>query len=141
MSVASGSRHVEVAALALARQRAYHPEPYDGQESFVGRDEIVALAAAAGIGRGTRVLDLCCGIGGPGRLIARATGCRLYGVDLHPGALVLALNPRLEQLALGGKQLGGAVAGLVGLAIGAQQHDPLRGQEAIGQLADRGGPH
>jgi SAM-dependent methyltransferase len=90
MSALGASRHLEVRALALARQRAYQPAPYDGQESFVGRDEVLALAAAAGIDGGMRVLDLCCGIGGPGRLIARATGCRLLGVDLQPGALALA---------------------------------------------------
>jgi sarcosine/dimethylglycine N-methyltransferase len=36
------------------------------------------------------VLDLCCGVGGPGNLIARTTGCRLLGVDGSPSALALA---------------------------------------------------
>lgn len=84
------ARRRAVAALARARRWAYRPEPYAGQESFVSSHEVLALARAAGVGPGSRVLDLCCGVGGPGRLIARATGCRLVGVDRSPGALALA---------------------------------------------------
>lgn len=79
-----------VAALARARRRAYRPEPYAGQESFVSIREVLALARAAGVGPGTRILDLCCGVGAPGRLVACATHCRLLGVDRSPGALALA---------------------------------------------------
>ena len=67
-----------------------------------------------------------------------------FGYDFVPGnlagALALAVDGDLQQLPLGGQQLGGAVAGLVELALGAEQHDPLRGQELLGQLADRAGP-
>jgi SAM-dependent methyltransferase len=83
-------RHRAVAALAAARRRAFLPETYAGQESFVSAAEVLELARAAGVESGTRVLDLCCGVGGPGRLVAAATGCRLIGVDRDPGALVLA---------------------------------------------------
>ena len=83
-------RRGAVAALARARRHAYRPEPYAGQESFVSSHEVAALARAAGIGPGTRVLDLCCGVGGPGRIVVRATGCRLVGVDRGPDALGLA---------------------------------------------------
>lgn len=85
----TGRRHV-VAALARARRNAYRPEPYRGQESFVSVLEVAALARAVGVGPGSRVLDLCCGVGGPGRIVAGATGCRLVGVDRGLAALALA---------------------------------------------------
>ncbi len=52
--------------------------------------EIRALAEHAGIARGTSVLDLCCGIAGPGRLITRELGCRYLGVDYSVSAIELA---------------------------------------------------
>ena len=54
--------------------------------------EIRSLARRAGIGPGDSVLDLCCGVAGPGRLVAAETGCRYLGVDLDPGAV--AARPR-----------------------------------------------
>lgn len=85
-----GDRRRRAAALAAARRRAFRPEAYAGQESFVSTAELRALAGAAGITSTSRVLDLCCGVGGPGRVVARATGCRLVGVDRGIDALVLA---------------------------------------------------
>lgn len=53
-------------------------------------EEILDLADRAGIGAGTRVLDLCCGLGGPGRLVTAETGCEYLGVDASPSAVGLA---------------------------------------------------
>ena len=53
-------------------------------------EEILALAGRAAIGAGTRVLDLCCGVAGPGRLVTAETGCDYLGVDASPTALRLA---------------------------------------------------
>jgi SAM-dependent methyltransferase len=77
-------------ALQRARMAAYPPGEFVGQESFMTAGEIRALAARAGIGPGTEVLDLCCGIGGPGRLLARELGCAYLGVDLSPSAVAIA---------------------------------------------------
>ncbi len=52
--------------------------------------EILALARRAGIAPGVSVLDLCCGIAGPGRFITRELGCSYFGVDLSPSALDIA---------------------------------------------------
>jgi SAM-dependent methyltransferase len=79
-----------VAALELARAAAYPPGEYVGQESFMRAGEIRQLASRAGIGPGVRVLDLCCGVAGPGRLITAESGCRYLGVDCSPSALEIA---------------------------------------------------
>ena len=78
------------AALLRARMSAYAPGEFVGQESFMTAGEIRALALRAGIGPGVAVLDACCGLGGPGRLVARELGCAYLGVDADPGAVAIA---------------------------------------------------
>jgi SAM-dependent methyltransferase len=77
-------------ALAQARLSAYPPGQYVDQESFMRADEISELARHADIGPDTGLLDLCCGIAGPGRLIARESGCRYLGVDADARAIEIA---------------------------------------------------
>ena len=77
-------------ALQRARVAAYAPGEFVGQESFMTAAEIRALAARAGIGAGVAVLDLCCGVAGPGRLLARELGCAYLGVDASASAIALA---------------------------------------------------
>jgi SAM-dependent methyltransferase len=79
-----------VRALQRARVSAYAPGEFVEQESFMRAAEIRALADRAGIAAGTSVLDLCCGIAGPGRLIARELGCAYLGVDSSSGAIDIA---------------------------------------------------
>jgi SAM-dependent methyltransferase len=52
--------------------------------------EIRALAGRAGIGPGVSVLDLCCGVAGPGRFITRELGCTYLGVDSSSSAIDIA---------------------------------------------------
>jgi SAM-dependent methyltransferase len=77
-------------ALARAREAAYAPGEFAGQESFMRAGEILDLARRAGIGPGVSVLDLCCGIAGPGRLITRELGCSYVGVDASASAIAIA---------------------------------------------------
>jgi SAM-dependent methyltransferase len=77
-------------ALQRARVSAYPLGEYAGQESFMPASEIRALAAQAGIARGVSVLDLCCGVGGPGRLITQELGCSYLGVDYSSSAIEIA---------------------------------------------------
>jgi SAM-dependent methyltransferase len=77
-------------ALRRARVAAYAPGEFIGQESFMTAGEIRALAVQAGIGRDVTVLDLCCGIGGPGRFLTRELGCEYVGVDASASAVALA---------------------------------------------------
>lgn len=79
-----------VRALRRAREAAYAPGEYVEQESFMRAAEIRALAVRAGIGPGVSVLDLCCGIAGPGRFITRELDCVYLGVDSSVDALEIA---------------------------------------------------
>jgi sarcosine/dimethylglycine N-methyltransferase len=79
-----------VDALQGARVAAYEPGEFVEQESFMGASEIRALARQAGIAPGVSVLDLCCGIGGPGRFITRELGCDYLGVDYSADAIDIA---------------------------------------------------
>jgi ubiquinone/menaquinone biosynthesis C-methylase UbiE len=61
-----------------------------GKESFMRAGEVRTLAHRARIGRGVSVLDLCCGVAGPGRMITAESGCRYLGVDHSASALATA---------------------------------------------------
>ncbi len=86
-----------VDALQGARVSAYPTGEFVEQESFMRASEIRALAEEAGIAPGVSVLDLCCGIAGPGRFITRALGCTYLGVDYSSSAIELA-RQRAAQL-------------------------------------------
>jgi SAM-dependent methyltransferase len=77
-------------ALHHARVSAYAPGEFVGQESFMTAGEIRDLAVQAGIGPGVTVLDLCCGIAGPGRFLTRELGCSYLGVDSSASAVAIA---------------------------------------------------
>ena len=77
-------------ALRRAREAAYAPGEFAGQESFMTAAEIRSLAERAGVAAGVSVLDLCCGTAGPGALLARELGCDYLGVDASAGAVAIA---------------------------------------------------
>jgi SAM-dependent methyltransferase len=79
-----------VKALRRARMSAYPPGEFVEQESFMRASEIRALADQAGIAPGVSVLDLCCGVAGPGRFITRELSCTYLGVDLSSSAIDIA---------------------------------------------------
>jgi SAM-dependent methyltransferase len=87
-------RQDERAPFARALQRAgasaYAPGEFVGQESFMGAEEIRALTRRAGVAPGVSVLDLCCGVAGPGRFITEEFGCTYLGVDFSSSALDIA---------------------------------------------------
>lgn len=49
--------------------------------------EVLSLARRGGIAPGVKVLDLCCGVAGPGLLIAEELGCTYLGVDSHADSI------------------------------------------------------
>lgn len=90
-------RHTVDRALHDARIAAYGPGEFVGQESFMRASDILRLAAHAGVGPKTSVLDVCCGVGGPGLLIARKFGCAYHGVDVSDSAVRIA-RARVDNL-------------------------------------------
>jgi SAM-dependent methyltransferase len=52
--------------------------------------EVRELAHQARVGAGVSVLDLCCGVAGPGRMITAEWGCHYLGVDCSASALATA---------------------------------------------------
>jgi SAM-dependent methyltransferase len=88
--VSQAERRRTAEALRQAQQAAFGPSEYVEQESFVRATEILALAKRAGIGPGVSVLDLCCGVAGPGRFITRELGCVYLGVDSNESAVAIA---------------------------------------------------
>src|SRR5271154_3074138 len=77
-------------ALRRARASAFPPDEFVEQEGLMLAGEILALARWAGIGPRVSVLDLCCGVAGPGRLITQELGCTYLGVDYSASALEIA---------------------------------------------------
>ena len=101
------SRAPFVSALRRAREAAFPAGEYVGQESFMRASEIRQLARRARVGTGVSVLDLCCGVGGPGRMITAELDCRYLGLDYSASAIEIAralaaeLGCRFEQRHLG----------------------------------------
>jgi SAM-dependent methyltransferase len=77
-------------ALGRPQATAYPAGEYVGQESFMRAAEVRKLAHQARVGPGVPVLDLCCGVAGPGRMITAESGCRYLGVDQSARALATA---------------------------------------------------
>ena len=84
-------------ALERARATAFPAAEYVGQESFMVAGEVRELARRARIGPGVSVLDLCCGVAGPGRMITAESGCRYLGIDAS-AAQVAAARERAGDL-------------------------------------------
>ena len=77
-------------ALERAQATAYPAGEYVGQQSFMRAGEVRALAQRARVRAGGSVLDLCCGVAGPGRMITAEAGCHYLGVDCSDRALATA---------------------------------------------------
>jgi ubiquinone/menaquinone biosynthesis C-methylase UbiE len=57
--------------------------PHD-QDHYGGLDANDALAERADIGKGTRIVDFCAGLGGPSRYFAHRYGADVTGIELTP---------------------------------------------------------
>lgn len=77
---------------------AEHAEPY----SYVSRTELEQFAEHLRIGPSDTFVDLGCGRGGPGLLVALRTGARLIGLDISAVALADA-EQRAEKFGLGSR--------------------------------------
>ena len=86
----------------LARLEPEDLYPYD-QDHYGGLAAVDALAERAGLAPGVRLLDICCGLGGPARYMARKYGVEVVGIDLNrsraPGAARLTAMVGLSEQA------------------------------------------
>jgi SAM-dependent methyltransferase len=72
------------------------------QDHYGGVPAALSLARRAGVGRGSRVLDVCAGLAGPARVLAHCLGAHVVALDLHAGRCAAAR--RLTHLVgLGGR--------------------------------------
>ena len=55
------------------------------QDHYGGPAAVETLARRAGIGAGSRVLDVCAGLAGPARVLAHRRSCRVVACELHHG--------------------------------------------------------
>jgi SAM-dependent methyltransferase len=67
-----------------------------GQNSWLTREELDRFGASLRLGRGSRLLELACGSGGPALHLARTTGCEIVGVDLHDDGVAQAARMARE---------------------------------------------
>lgn len=110
--------------------------PYD-QDHYGGLEANDALAARAGIGPDTEVLDLCAGLCGPARHVAATRGCRVVALELnaHRAAGARQLNARVG--------LDARIAVVQGDAtlppFGSGTFDVVWSQEAFLHIADKDG--
>jgi len=108
--------------------------PFD-QDHYGGLGAVDALARRAGITPAFLVLDICAGLGGPARFLASRRGCRVVGVELHPGRA-----RGMERLTrrVGLRHAVSVVrADATALPFGAARFDACLSQEALLHVADK----
>jgi len=98
------------------------------QDHYGGLGAVEALARWARIDAASRVLDVCAGLGGPARFIARRWGARVTGIDLNP------------ERAAGARRLTTRVglAGLVRIVRGDAQDLPFAAQTFTAVVSQEG---
>ena len=84
--IASSTVVREIWRTALAEEYPELANPF----SFVTRTELSTLAAAIGVKPSQRLVDIGCGCGGPGLLLAAHAGASLDGIDISAVAVDLA---------------------------------------------------
>jgi sarcosine/dimethylglycine N-methyltransferase len=107
------------------------------QDHFGGLEATDMLAREAGIGRASRVLDVCSGVGGPARYLAHRYGCRVTGIDLtasrHDTAVRLTRLARLDHL------VDFRCADALAMPFADETFDVVIGQEAWVHVPDKPG--
>jgi SAM-dependent methyltransferase len=107
--------------------------PHD-QDHYGGTAANDALARCAHIGSGTKVVDLCAGLGGPARYLAHCYGAFVIGIELTParvaGASELTQRVRLD------KQVRVVEGNVTALPLPDESQDAVVSQEALFHVPD-----
>ena len=136
-------RHPISAQIIIARLKAERSSldrlkpddlfPHD-QDHYGGLAANDALVECAHIGAGTRVVDLCAGLGGPARYIASRYGAFVTGVELTPARVAGAAE--LTRLVGLGGQVQVVQGDVTALPLPDASQDAVVSQEALLHVPD-----
>ncbi len=105
------------------------------QDHYGGLEAVDALAESLGIKKGSRVIDLCCGLGGPARYLATTIDCSVHGVDLNQTRVDGATE--LTRLVKLNDQVSFSEANVCELPMADGTFDIAMSQEAFLHIEDR----
>ncbi|HEY7365507.1 MAG TPA: methyltransferase domain-containing protein [Methylomirabilota bacterium] len=105
------------------------------QDHYGGLPAVEALARRAAITAGSRVLDVCAGLGGPARFLAERRGCRVVALELNHrrAAGAARLTARVGLSGLVAVVRGNAIA----LPFAGSRFDACLSQEALLHIEDK----
>src|SRR4051794_38406353 len=132
------SAQIILARLEAARGTLEGLQPEDlfahDQDHYGGLAANDALAACARVGAGSKVVDLCAGLGGPARYLAHRYGADVTGVELTParvaGAAELTRRVGLEH------QVRVIEGNVMDLPLEDASYDAVVSQEALLHVPD-----
>jgi ubiquinone/menaquinone biosynthesis C-methylase UbiE len=104
------------------------------QDHYGGLAAVDALARRAGVGAGSRVLDVCAGLGGPARFLAARRGSFVVALELHGGRAAGAA--RLTRL-VNQRRVAVVRGDATRLPFGAATFDACLSQEGLLHVADK----
>jgi cyclopropane fatty-acyl-phospholipid synthase-like methyltransferase len=83
-----------LATLGVGPDDAIEPEQLFAldQWHFGGTDAVKRAAEQLGLQKGSRVLDIGAGLGGPARVLAQTTGCQVTALELQPRLHEIGVN-------------------------------------------------
>jgi ubiquinone/menaquinone biosynthesis C-methylase UbiE len=133
----------EARVLAALRRRGLVPGRGIGPEDLVEFDQdhyggpaaVDTLARRAGIGAGSRVLDVCAGLAGPARVLAHRRGCRVVACELTRSRA--AGGARLTRLVGLGRRVAMVQANALALPFGRGSFDACVSQEGLLHIEDK----
>lgn len=106
------------------------------QDHYGGLAAVDILARLAGVGAGSRVLDLCAGLAGPARFLATRRGCRVVALELNAGRAAGAA--RLTALVRLGDRVQVVRGDATALPFPPGRFDACLSQEGLLHIADKG---
>src|SRR5215475_3487380 len=131
-------RHPISAQIIIAKLKAergsldglkpYELFPHD-QDHYGGLAANDALVKCAHIGAGTKVVDLCAGLGGPARYLAHRYGAHVTGIELTPARVTGAAE--LTRLVGLGNQVQVVQGDVTALPLPDASQDAVISQEAL----------
>lgn len=105
------------------------------QDHYGGLAAVDILASLAGVTAGTRVLDLCAGLGGPARFLASRRACQVVAVELNAGRAVGAA--RLTRLVGLQRRVRVVRGDATRLPLGSSRFEACLSQEAFLHVEDK----